>query len=68
MERKCFTEIVIQINKFNVLIYSSLEILSEYKKVLKRDFDYSEAEIFFIIEKVVSFMNIIETFVRVGCC
>ncbi len=57
-------KLLFKLIKFNVLIYSSLEILSEYKKVLKRDFDYSEAEIFFIIEKVVSFMNIIETFVR----
>ncbi|MEK6867736.1 MAG: putative toxin-antitoxin system toxin component, PIN family [Nanoarchaeota archaeon] len=45
----------------NVEIYSTLEILSEYKKVLKRDFDFSDEEIKEIMEKNSVFLTIVES-------
>ena len=41
-------------------IFLSLEIIEEYKKVLKRDFDYSEEEINNFISIIMQFSNIIE--------
>ena len=42
-------------------IFSSTEILSEYKRVLKRDFDiYTDEEIENVTEKVVSSLKLIE--------
>lgn len=43
----------------NVQIYSSVEILSEYQEVLKRDFDYSDKEISYIMEKIFTFTTLI---------
>ncbi len=40
-------------------IFSSPEILAEYQRILKRDFDYSEEEIAKIMEKVLSFVTIV---------
>ena len=40
-------------------IYSSLEILAEYQKILKRDFEYSDVEIAHIMEKVLAFVTIV---------
>jgi uncharacterized protein len=45
--------------KQNVNIFSSLEILNEYKKVLRRDFDFSEENIAEIMEKVLAFVTIV---------
>ena len=41
-------------------IYSSAEIISEYQKILKRDFDYSDEEISDIMEKVFAFITMIK--------
>lgn len=40
-------------------IYSTPEILEEYKKVLKRDFDYSDEEVARIMEKITGFITIV---------
>lgn len=40
-------------------IYSSKEIILEYKRVLRRDFDYSDKEIKQIISKILSFVTIV---------
>ncbi|MFH0752336.1 MAG: putative toxin-antitoxin system toxin component, PIN family [archaeon] len=48
-----------QFIRADVKIYSSEEILTEYQKVLKRDFDYSDDEISNIIEKVLSFITLV---------
>ncbi len=40
-------------------IYISPEILSEYQKVLKRDFDFSDKEITEITEKIMLFVTIV---------
>lgn len=45
--------------KQNVRIYSSTEILSEYQKVLKRDFDFSDDEVAEIMEKVLAFVTLV---------
>ncbi|MBU0459541.1 MAG: putative toxin-antitoxin system toxin component, PIN family [Nanoarchaeota archaeon] len=44
----------------NVKIYSSLEILNEYQRVLKRDFDFSDEEITEIMEKVLTFVTLVK--------
>lgn len=49
----------------NVQIYSSVEILSEYQEVLKRDFDYSDKEISYIMEKIFTFTTLIKPKKRV---
>lgn len=43
----------------NVKIYSSLTILSEYKKILKRDFDFSDENVSEILQKVMGFVTLI---------
>ncbi len=40
-------------------IFSSKEILSEYQNIIKRDFDYSDAEIDSILEKIFSFISLV---------
>ena len=45
--------------KQNIIIYSSREILDEYQKVLKRDFDFSEEEVTEIIGKVLTFITLV---------
>ncbi len=42
-------------------IFTSVEILSEYKNVLKRDFGYSDKEINNILEKLLYFAKLVET-------
>ena len=44
--------------KENVQIFSSQEIIEEYKKILKRDFDYKEQEVGEIPEKVIQFLTL----------
>ena len=43
----------------DVEIFSSIEIISEFHKVLKRDFEYSDDEITYILEKIFSFVTLI---------
>jgi uncharacterized protein len=45
--------------KQNVTIYSSLEILNEYEKILNRDFDFTAKEIAELLEKVMAFVTIV---------
>jgi uncharacterized protein len=45
--------------KQNVTIYSSLAIVSDYEKILRRDFYFSDEEIADLLEKVISFVTII---------
>ncbi len=41
-------------------IFSSPDILAEYQKVLKRDFEYTDVELVSIMEKVLSFVTKVE--------
>ncbi|MCH7567976.1 MAG: putative toxin-antitoxin system toxin component, PIN family [Nanoarchaeota archaeon] len=41
-------------------IFTSNKILIEYQKILKRDFEYSDEEIINIMEKVLSFVTLVE--------
>ena len=49
----------------NVKIYSSLEIISEYQEILKRDFEFSDEEVTEIMEKVLAFVIIVNPTIRV---
>ena len=40
-------------------IFCSNEIIREYKRVLKRDLDYSDEEVFELLEKVFSFVSLV---------
>ena len=44
----------------NISIFSSTEILSEYKKVLKRDFGYADDEVTLILEKIMQYIRIVQ--------
>lgn len=58
-------KLLIELINKNVEIFTTTEILNEYKKVIIRDFDYSEEEADEIIRKLVSFIKIIEPKTRV---
>ena len=45
--------------KENVRIFSSQEIIEEYKEILARDFDYKEQETGEILERVLQFLTLI---------
>ena len=45
--------------KENVQIFSSQEIIEEYKEILARDFDYKEQKIGEILEKVFQFVTLV---------
>ena len=45
--------------KENVQIFSSQEIIEEYKEILARDFDYKEQEIGEILERVLRFVTLV---------
>jgi len=45
--------------KENFQIFSSQEIIEEYKEILARDFDYKEQEIGEILEKVLQFLTLV---------
>ncbi len=45
--------------KENIQIFSSQEIIEEYKKILARDFDYKEQEIEKILERVIQFLTLV---------
>ncbi len=51
--------------KQNVKIFSSLEILKEYQKVLKRDFHFSEEDITEIMEKVLEFVTLVKPSMKI---
>ena len=51
--------------KEDIQIFSSQEILEEYKEILARDFDYNEQEIEKILEKVIQFVNMVSPSVKV---
>lgn len=42
----------------NIQIFSSQEIIEEYKEILARDFNYNEQEIGEVLEKVFLFLNL----------
>ena len=50
----------------NVKIYSSLQILNEYQKVLKRDFDFSDKDVAEIIEKVLAFVTLVKPSMKIS--
>lgn len=58
-------KLLIELINKNVEIFTTTEILNEYKKVIIRDFDYSEEEADEIIRKLISFIKIIEPKTRV---
>jgi putative PIN family toxin of toxin-antitoxin system len=43
----------------DIKIYSSLEIIEEYKGILARDFDYSENEISKVMEKIMQVLYLV---------
>lgn len=45
--------------KENIQIFSSQEIIEEYKEILARDFDYDEQEIGEILERVFQFLTLV---------
>lgn len=52
--------------KQDVKIYSSPEILLEYKEILKRDFDFSDADIDDIMEKIMKFVTLVNPTIKVN--
>ena len=42
-----------------IKIYSTTEIISEYQEILKRDFDFTDAEVSEIMEKVLAFVTLV---------
>lgn len=57
-------KLLFDLTRQNVKIYSTTKILSEYRKVLKRDFDFSNAEITKIMEKILSFVNLVSPTIK----
>ncbi|MBI5797464.1 putative toxin-antitoxin system toxin component, PIN family [Candidatus Woesearchaeota archaeon] len=53
-------KLLFELIKADFTIYSSVEILSEYKKVLKRDFNYTHEEIGSILETVLATLILVE--------
>ena len=43
----------------NIQVFSSQEIIDEYKEILARDFDYKEQEIGEILERVLRFVTLV---------
>ncbi len=48
-----------------IKIFSSPEILSEYQKVLQKEFGYTADEVAHIMEKVMAFVSVVEPTVKV---
>ncbi len=46
--------------KENVQIFSSQEIIEEYKEILARDFEYNEQEIGGILERILRFLTLVK--------
>jgi len=53
-------KLLIILIKRDVEIFTTIEILNEYVKVLKRDFKFSEEETKDIINKVINFLRIVD--------
>jgi len=49
-----------------IKIYSSTEILSEYQKILKRDFDFSHEEISEVMGKVLAFVTLVNSQMKIN--
>jgi len=52
--------------KQNVPIYGSPEIIAEYRKVLKRDFDFSDEEIAEVLLQIHAFMTLVKPTIKVN--
>lgn len=53
-------KLLFRLIRLDIPIFSSKEILSEYQKVLKRDFEYSDDDAVKIMDVVLSFITFIE--------
>jgi putative PIN family toxin of toxin-antitoxin system len=51
--------------KENIPIFSSQEIIEEYKEILARDFDYKEQEIGEILEKILQFLTLVTPRIKI---
>ena len=58
-------KLLFELIKQEVKIYSTIEILSEYQEVLKRDFDFSDQELSEIMEKIFAFITLVKPTKRV---
>src|SRR3989338_11404400 len=58
-------KLLVDLIRQNVTINSTTEILTEYQKVLKRDFGFSDKEITEIIEKVLSFITLVNPAIKI---
>jgi len=54
-------KLLIKLIERNVELFTTLEIINEYKKAVIRDFQYTEEKVNEIIERLLSFMKLIET-------
>lgn len=52
-------KLLFKLIKHDVKIFASEDILAEYKKVLTRDFEYSDEKILSIVEKLLLFLNLV---------
>ncbi len=59
-------KLLIKLIRSNTDIFSSAEIISEYKNVLKRDFEYTNDDIGNIVKKVFSFAKIVKPTERIN--
>jgi uncharacterized protein len=59
-DRSVAQRLLFKLINTNSTIFSSLPIIAEYQKVLRRDFDYFEEDIIKIMEKVLSFITLIK--------
>lgn len=53
-------KLLFKLINLDVNIFSSNEIIAEYKKVLKRDFGYLDEEIVSIVERIFLFVKLVE--------
>ena len=53
-------KLLIKLIKEDTQIFTTVEILDEYAKILKRDFRYSDQETNYIISKLLSFLKIVK--------
>ena len=51
--------------KENILIFSSQEIIEEYKEILARDFEYTEQKISEILEKILQFLTLVTSSIKI---
>lgn len=53
-------KLLFRLIRSEIKVFSSQEILSEYQKVLRRDFEYSDEELMRIMETVMSFAELVK--------